>query len=597
MEPVIGIDLGTTNSEVAVCIDGKIEIVAMDNGALMLPSVVGLTPEGKLIVGAEARNQFILYPENTIRSIKRKMGSDQKVTLGDRDWLPQEISAMILTTLKKAAEKRLGCPVSKAVITVPAQFNDAQRHATREAGQIAGLEVLRILNEPTAACLAYENDNPEKQKNLLAFDLGGGTFDVSVVRMERDITEVIASKGDNFLGGDDFDKAVADLLADEIYQKQKDPDKLERIAEYHLLKNAETAKMHLTEFAFARIIESNLLTKSGKNESIDREFSREDFNATIQPFIDKALHAVRECLAESRLKPEQIDDIILVGGSTRSLIFQQTIEEEFGKRPHANIQPDLAVAYGAGMMAARLMGEEQHRILVDITPYTFGVSCMGMLNGMMSDHYYVGIIKSGSPLPAAREEVFYTMQDKQKAVEVRIFQGENLDARKNVLIGDFRIEGLSPLPANSEIIMNMKLDLDGVLHCTAIEKATGKNKHISIANALEKLTDEQISDSSKRIAKLFAEESADLDLDDLDLDELDLDDAPAKSSVDTPFLHQKLGKLLKRLDKVRDKLDADDTADADRLLSRMEEAVANNDADAFEENAVELDEILFFVES
>jgi molecular chaperone DnaK len=594
MEPVIGIDLGTTNSEVAVCIDGKIEIVAMDDGSLMLPSVVGLDPAGKLIVGAEARNQFILYPDKTVRSIKRKMGSDEKISLDGRSWRPQEISAMILTTLKKAAEKRLGQPVSKAVITVPAQFNDAQRHATREAGQIAGLEVLRILNEPTAACLAYENDSPEKRKNLLAFDLGGGTFDVSVVRMERDVTEVIASKGDNFLGGDDFDKVIADLLADEVYQEQKEPDKLEQIAEYRLLKSAETAKTQLTEFAFVKIIESNLPTKSGKNESIDREFSRDEFNDRIQPFIDKALRSVRECLADANLKPEQIDDIILVGGSTRSPIFQDTIEQEFAKRPHANIQPDLAVAYGAGMMAARLMGEEQHRILVDITPYTFGISCVGMLNGMVSDHLFVDIIKSGSPLPTTREKVFYTIQDKQKKVEVCVFQGENADARKNILIGDFAIEGLSPLPANSEIVMSMKLDLDGVLRCTATEKATGKNKHISIANAMEKLSDEQISDSAKRIAKMFAPDADLQDFDDFDSE----DDSPeAEVEIDSPLLQQKLAKLLRRLDKVRGKLDAEDSADAERLISRMQEAMADNDSDAFDESADELDDIIFFAES
>lgn len=592
MEAVIGIDLGTTNSEVAVCVDGKIEIIAMDNGSLMLPSVVGLTPEGKLIVGAEARNQFILYPEKTIRSIKRKMGSDEKVTLGDRAYLPQEISAMILTTLKNAAQKRLGQTVSKAVITVPAQFSDAQRNATREAGQIAGLEVLRIINEPTAACLAYENETPEKQKNLLAFDLGGGTFDVSVVRMEQDVTEVIASRGDNLLGGDDFDQAVAELLADEIYQQQTSPDKLEKIAEYHLLKSAETAKMHLSEFAFAQIIESNLLTKSGKNESLDKEFSREEFNQTIKPFVDKAMQAVRECLAEAQLKPEQIDDIILVGGSTRSLIFQETIEQEFGKRPHANVQPDLAVAYGAGVMAARLMGEEQHRILVDITPYTFGVSHLGMLNGMMSEHVYSGIIKSGSPLPASREEVFYTIHNKQEAVEVRIFQGENLDARKNILIGDFCIEGLSPLPANSEIIMGMKLDLDGVLYCTATEKATGKNKHISITNALEKLSDEQIAASAERIAKMFAAED-----DSNDLEELDLEEVPDTPAVDQTALQQQLDKLSSRLEKVRSKLDSEDAADADRIISRLREALQAKDAETFVKNTEELDEILFFAES
>lgn len=588
MEPVIGIDLGTTNSEVAVCRNGKIEIISMDNGSQMLPSVVGMTQDGHLLVGTEARNQFVLYPDRTIRSIKRKMGSDARVALGDRSYLPQEISAMILTKLKNVAQLHLGQTVTKAVITVPAQFNDAQRNATREAGKIAGLDVLRILNEPTAACLAYENEMPEKQKNLLAFDLGGGTFDVSVVRMEGDAMEVIAGRGDNHLGGDDFDQAVADRIADEIYRNQAAPDKLEQIAEYRLLKSAEHAKMHLSEFAFARIIESNLPTRSGKQESVDKELSQEEFNEIIAPFVAKAMLAVRECLAEAKLKPEQIDDVILVGGSTRSTVFQETIEREFGKRPHANIQPDLAVAYGAGVMAARLMGESQHRILVDITPYTFGVSHVGEINGMMSDYAFSGIIKSGSPLPASREEVFYTMYDNQKAVDVCVFQGENRDARKNTLIGDFRIEGLSPLPAGSEIVMGMKLDLDGVLRCTATEKATGKNKNISITNALAALSEEQLAASAKRIAKMFEVDCIPGEVDETDAE------AP---QTDKTALFRELDRLTQRLEKVRSKLDAVDLTDAERLVGRLHEALNANDTDTFETEAGELDDILFFAES
>lgn len=592
MEPVIGIDLGTTNSEVAVCVDGQIEIVSLDNGSQMLPSVVGLTPEGKLIVGTEARNQFVLYPDRTVRSIKRKMGSDEHVSLGERSCLPQEISAMILTTLKNAAQKRLGQTVTKAVITVPAQFNDAQRNATREAGMIAGLEVLRILNEPTAACLAYENTTPEKQKNLLAFDLGGGTFDVSVVRMEGDVTEVIASRGDNHLGGDDFDQAVADRLADEIYRNQSVPDKLERIAEFRLLKSAENAKMHLSEFAFAQIIESNLPTRSGKQESVDKELSREEFNEIIAQFVSKAMFSVRECLAEAKLKPEQIDDVILVGGSTRSAVFQETVEREFGKRPHADVQPDLAVAYGAGVMAARLMGKSQHRILVDITPYTFGVSHVGEIDGMMSDYAFSGIIKSGSPLPASREEVFYTMCDHQEAVEVRIFQGEDRDARQNTLIGDFRIEGLSPLPPGSEIVMGMKLDLDGVLRCTAMEKATGKNKNISITNALAKLSEEQITASAERIAEMFES-----DYHSTETEAADVELIPDGSHADKSQLIRNLDQRMKRLEKVRSKLDPVDSADADRIVRRLRDAMNAEDVERFETEVTELDEILFFAES
>ena len=400
--------------------------------------------------------------------------------------------------------------------------------------------------------------------------------------------EVIASRGDNHLGGDDFDQAVADRIADEIYRNQAAPDKLEQIAEYRLLKSAEHAKMHLSEFAFARIIESNLPTRSGKQESVDKELSREEFNEIIAPFVAKAMLAVRECLAEAKLKPEQIDDVILVGGSTRSTVFQENIEREFGKRPHANIQPDLAVAYGAGVMAARLMGESQHRILVDITPYTFGVSHVGEINGMMSDYAFSGIIKSGSPLPASREEVFYTMYDNQKAVDVCVFQGENRDARKNTLIGDFRIEGLSPLPAGSEIVMGMKLDLDGVLRCTATEKATGKNKNISITNALAALSEEQLAASAKRIAKMFEVDCIPGEVDETDAE------AP---QTDKTALFRELDRLTQRLEKVRSKLDAVDLTDAERLVGRLHEALNANDTDTFETEAGELDDILFFAES
>ncbi|MCK4983315.1 MAG: Hsp70 family protein, partial [Victivallaceae bacterium] len=428
-EPVIGIDLGTTNSEVAVCINGKIEIIG-ENDNPMLPSVVGISPDGKLIIGSEARNQYALYPEKTLKSIKRKMGSDEKVSLGEKEYLPQEISAMILRKLKENAEKRLKQKVSKAVITVPALFNDAQRQATRDAGKIAGLEVLRIINEPTAACLAYENKDVDKAKYVLAFDLGGGTFDVSLVKVEDDVTEVIVSHGDNHLGGDDFDQVISEWLQQAIYDEQKSPNKLSKLAEYRLDKAAEAAKMQLSESAYANIIENNLTSESTKSLSLEKELSVSKFNELIQPFVSKTVLAVRQCLADAKMKPAEIDEIILVGGSTRSSIIKDTIEKEFGVRPRNDINPDLAVVYGAAIMAARLMGEEDHRILVDITPYTFGVSCMGELNGETSPFRFAPIIKAGSPLPINKEEIFYTMYDNQETVEVRVFQGENEDARK-----------------------------------------------------------------------------------------------------------------------------------------------------------------------
>lgn len=609
---IIGIDLGTTNSEAAVCIDGKIEIIPMADGSLMLPSVVGISPEGKLIVGREARNQLALFPDHTVRSIKRKMGSGETVRLGDRDYLPQEISAMILTTLKNAAEKHLGKPVSKAVITVPAQFNDAQRNATREAGRIAGLEVLRIINEPTAACLAYENDNAKTKKTLLAFDLGGGTFDVSLVSIEGDVTEVIASCGDNRLGGDDFDQAIAERLQAELLDKHHAP--LDRIAEYRLVKAAEQAKMQLSEFAFAQIIESNLAGKNGESLSLERELSRQEFDELLKPFVAKTVLAVRRCLSDAGVKADAVDDIILVGGSTRSSVFQDMIEREFNRRPHANIQPDLAVAYGAGMMAARLMGDQQHRILVDITPYTFGISCLGDLNGQYCPYLFASIIKAGSALPVSREELFLTSYDNQEAIEINVFQGENPDARKNTLIGTFRIEDLSKQPAGSKIVMSMKLDLDGLLRCTASEKITGKRKDIVITNALAKLTDDELALSRKRVAKLFEnqepwnnrnDELAD-DNDDDDENPLagilgdqndDDDGGGHEAAEDDLDMLSTLTQLTIRLQKASPKMDREDLAEADALIHKLKAALNSGDTKAFRANCQELDDLLFYAES
>ncbi len=617
---IIGIDLGTTNSEVAVCIDGKIEIIPMADGSLMLPSVVGISPKGNLIVGHEARNQLALYPDNTVRSIKRKMGSGDSVNLGGRDYLPQEISAMILTTLKNAAEKHLGKPVTKAVITVPAQFNDAQRNATREAGRIAGLDVLRILNEPTAACLAYENNTPDKKKTLLAFDLGGGTFDVSLVSIEGDVTEVIASSGDNHLGGDDFDQAIAERLQAEMLEK--DHGALDRIAEYRLLKAAEQAKVQLSEFAYAQIIENNLVGKNGDSLSLDRELSRQEFDELLEPFVAKTVLAVRRCLSDAGVKADAVDDIILVGGSTRSSVFQDMIEREFGRRPHADIQPDLAVAYGAGMMAARLMGEQQHRILVDITPYTFGISCVGELNGQLCHYCFVSIIKAGAALPVAREEVFFTIQDNQKAIEVNVFQGENPDARKNTLIGTFCIEDLSEQPAGNKIVMSMKLDLDGLLRCSAIEKITGKRKDIVITNALAKLSEDELAKSRERVAKLFADQppwnplNGDVDDDaeddededaiagiladamDANQDKVEKQGAHGRKTADDgPDMINTITQLAFRLQKVSSKMPREDLAEANELVQQMKAALNTGDTKAFHAACQELDDLLFYAES
>ncbi len=588
-DPVIGIDLGTTNSEVAVFVDGRVETVE-ENGTAILPSCVGLDPSGALLVGVEARNQLVLYPDRTVRSVKRKMGTDALLTLGDRTFRPQEISAMILRRLKERAEKRLGRPVAKAVITVPAQFNDAQRQATRDAGAIAGLEVLRIINEPTAACLAYEAAHKHGARTVLAFDLGGGTFDVSIVRMEGDVVEVIASHGDNQLGGDDFDAALAASIADRLYSRQEKPALLTPTAILRLNRAAETAKMHLSDQTFARLIEDQLPTERGGMECIDEEINRLAFEDLLEPFLARMLAAVHRALADAGLKPREIDEIVLVGGSTRIPAVQNLLEREFGKRPRTDVHPDLAVAYGAGVMASRLMGATEQRILVDITPYTFGTSCLGEVRGQFCEYHFAAVIRSGAPLPVRRAESFYTCYDNQEAVEVNIFQGESEDARENTLIGRFRIKGLSRVPQNNEIVLHMALDLDGILRVTATEKATGLSKEVAIENALAKLDAAQLEKSRKEVAALFASAP----LDDGDAHASEDDDAGLATEEPSP---DDCADLLARVTQARAKMDAADQSDTDRILAQLEAARDARDDAAVVKAIEELKDILFYLES
>jgi molecular chaperone DnaK len=587
VDPVIGIDLGTTNSEVAVFVDGRVETVE-ENGTAILPSCVGLDPTGVLLVGVEARNQLVLHPERTVRSVKRKMGTDALLTLGDRTFRPQEISAMILRHLKERAERRLGRPVAKAVITVPAQFNDAQRQATRDAGAIAGLEVLRIINEPTAACLAYEAAHKHGARTVLAFDLGGGTFDVSIVRMEGDVVEVIASHGDNQLGGDDFDAALAASIADRLYTRQEQPALLTPTAILRLNRAAETAKTHLSDQTFARLIEDQLPTERGGMERIDEELTRPAFEDLLEPFLARMSSAVHSALADAGLKPREIDEIVLVGGSTRIPAVQNLLEREFGKRPRTDVHPDLAVAYGAGVMASRLMGATEQRILVDITPYTFGTSCLGEVRGQFCEYRFAAVIRSGSPLPVRRAESFYTACDNQEVVEVNIFQGESEDARENALIGRFKVKGLSRVPQGNEIVLHMALDLDGILRVTATEKATGLSKEVAIENALAKLDAAQLEKSRQEVAALFAQTPRDDDT-----------DAPAAedATISDETTPDDCADLLARVTQARPKMDAADQADADRLLAQLATARAQHDATAVAKAVEELEDILFYLGS
>src|SRR5580700_57467 len=416
-DEILGIDLGTTNSEIAIYRNGRPEVLADARGRVILPSVVGLSQTGELLVGDEARNQFLLYPERTVRSIKRRMGSDDRVRLGERDYTPQEISAIILSRLKEIAQHRQGRPVQKAVITVPAYFSDTQRQATREAGEIAGLEVVRIVNEPTAAALVYEAAQ-HQGKRLLVYDLGGGTFDASIVRIESGVVEVISSHGNNHLGGDDFDHKIVEHVLDHLKIKQGVDISDQPKAMARVLRSAEAAKKQLSDHPFARIEEEYLAESAGKPVHLSLELSREDYEDMIAPFIDETLGAVHIALESASLTSSQVDEILLVGGATRAPMVRRRLRESFGKEARGEVDPDLCVAMGASINGAAIAGIDVSAVLVDVTPYTFGTSALGELNGEMYPYTYVPIIAKNTAIPVRKSEVFFTVVDDQTSVDV-----------------------------------------------------------------------------------------------------------------------------------------------------------------------------------
>ncbi|MBW1759408.1 MAG: Hsp70 family protein, partial [Deltaproteobacteria bacterium] len=374
MEPVVGIDLGTTNSEIAFIIDGNAKVLKdKDNG--IVPSCVGLDNQGNIITGVEARNQAAIAPDRTVLSVKRSMGSETKFQMNDSSYLPQEISAFILKALKQRAEKLLDKKISKAVITVPAYFTDAQRQATRDAGAIAGLDVIRIINEPTAAALAYESTNPKNQR-ILVYDLGGGTFDVSIVKIEQGIVEVLSSTGDNHLGGDDFDQKIVDLLVEHIEKELKLTVAGDPVVMARLKHAAEKAKITLSSEPYARIEEDHIGKKAFKDIHLSFELSRTDFDMMIEDALIRTMESVNKALKDASSLPSAIDTIILVGGSTRIPKISDMLEEKFNIIPHSEIDPDLCVGIGAAIQAGREMGLDSSSVLLDITPYTFGTSAV-----------------------------------------------------------------------------------------------------------------------------------------------------------------------------------------------------------------------------
>ena len=589
---IVGIDLGTTNSEVAALVDGKVEVLAAD-GEQIMPSYVGLSPEGQLLVGTPARNQYILYPERTVKSIKRLMGSDQRVVLGEQTYSPAEISALILRALKTRAEAALGAPVTRAVITVPAYFSDAQRQATRDAGEIAGLEVVRILNEPTAAALAYGADRQE-DRTVLVYDLGGGTFDVSLVQVHGEITEVLASHGNTHLGGDDFDQLLLDFVH-ERFRAAGGPDlRADRRAMSRLLHAVEEAKKRLSFEPYAQLREEHLAERAGVPVHLDLEVSREEYEDLIRHLIEGTLDSVHQALADAGKRPDQVDDILLVGGATRTPLISRLLEEKTGLVPRQDLHPDLCVALGAGVLAARLAGHEVDRVLVDISPYSFGPSHLGFRHGVPYEHCYHPIIARNTPLPVSRTDSYFTIVDNQEAWRVSIYQGDDPDALNNILVGQFLIEGLSRVPAGNEILCRMDLDLDGILRVTATEKRTGLAKHITIEGATTALSEDEIAQARRRTAELFGDE---------DEDDLDADDAVVEGEFtdtgdgrDHRVRISEARALLERSRRLLDKMTAEDREEAIALHEQLEAAMGAQDWDQLREASTDLADLLFYVE-
>ncbi len=500
-DTIIGIDLGTTNSEVAVIRDGR-PVVLEEDGDPILPSVVGLDAQGHLLVGKPARNQYVLAPERTVRSIKRKMGQEVTVALGDQKYSPQEISAIILKTLKHRAEKALGVPVSKVVITVPAFFNDGQRQATRQAGELAGLEVVRIINEPTAAVLTYDPHPPEMER-LLVYDLGGGTFDVSVAQVENGVVEIQASHGDTQLGGDDFDQLLLDHVCDKFAQDHGVDLRESLGAKARVLRASEDAKKQLSSDAVTTIEEEFITEKNGKSLNLVMEITRYDYEELIRPLLLKTLACLDEALTDAKVQANQIDKVVLVGGATRTPLVHALLEERLGRPVHCEIEPDLAVAMGAAVQGGLIAGIDVGPVLVDITPHTLGISALGELHGFMSEHCFSPIIERNTPLPVSQTEIYSTVVDDQPSAQIRVFQGENQDTRYNTLVGEFDIEGLAEVPSGNQILVRLDLDLNGILKVTATERATGLAKHVVIDSATERFRQSQRTDAVDRLEAVF----------------------------------------------------------------------------------------------
>lgn len=589
---IVGIDLGTTNSEVAAFHKGEVRILGPGDKRI-LPSCVGFSAAGELLVGEAARNQQAPYPERTVHSIKRKMGLPDKVSIGGKDFTPPEISAFILSELAEWAAQSLGERPSKAVITVPSYFSDAQRNATREAGALAGLEVVRILNEPTAASLAYGYADGTRH-TALVYDLGGGTFDVSVVMIEGEVTEVLASHGNNRLGGDDFDDLLVERLAREFQNEHGIDVRQDPLAKARLWWAAEEAKKKLSFEPFVKIREEALLIRDGRPLHLEMEIDRREYESLIRSLVESTLDSVSKTLRDAGRQAGDMDAILLVGGSTRTPLVTDLLIEHTGLTPRQDVHPDLCVALGAGVLASRLAGQSISRILVDVSPFSFGISYVGELGGYQYMYCYRPIIRRNTPLPLTRTESYFTGYPFQTTAKIEVYQGDDDDALKNILVGDFNIEGLTAREEPVEILCRMRLDLDGILEVTAVEKHTGKSKQVTISNALKAKSAEEMAAARRRIQELHRVHEVREEVE----DEWEEEEVTVKTlaAAQLPPYDDETALLLARSRGLLERMHGDDREEAIGLHEQIESALESDDAAALQKATAALRELLFFVE-
>ena len=567
MAKVIGIDLGTTNSCVAVIEGGEPVVIANAEGARTTPSVVAFSKTGERMVGQVAKRQAITNPDRTIASIKRRMGTDYKVNIDGKDYTPQEISAMTLQKLKADAEAYLGTPVTEAVITVPAYFTDSQRQATKDAGKIAGLDVKRIINEPTAAALAYGIDKEEDQK-VMVYDLGGGTFDVSIIEMGDGVQEVLATAGNNRLGGDDFDQKIIDWLADEFKKEQGVDLRNDKMAMQRLKEAAEKAKIELSGVTTSQISLPFITADATGPKHLETTLTRAKFNEMTADLVEATMGPVRQALADSGLGVSQLNKILMVGGSSRIPAVQEAVKKYTGKEPFKGINPDECVAVGAAIQGGVLGGEVEGLLLLDVTPLSLGIETMGGVS--------TKIIERNTTIPTKKSQIFSTAADNQTSVEVHVLQGEREFARDNKTLGIFHLDGILPARRGvPQIEVTFDIDANGIVNVSAKDLGTNKEQSISITSSTN-MSKEDI-EKAVQDAEKFAEE-----------------DKKRKEAVDTRnAADQMVYQVEKILADEGDKIPENDKADIQTKLDALKEALKGEDTDLIKSKQEELTQAFY----